>query len=232
MLTRFEMTASLAAPPPPPPYSPPRRNIQQQPRPLTMAFDYSPAQIASAPPSRFSTLLGQRPSPEPPVAATRPFPPPPGSSGRGSSRERLLALASLGRRRDPGPSQSPEPAHPVSASRRTGGPSVFHSPEHERVISATAMSPDTFPPRLGGLPPQAPSTRRHLNVHGLLLRQDGSLVCPFLRLRLGHRLRRADRKVYKAWTEIMYPLFLRQLVDHRRPAYHLWGPCLQRQPTG
>ncbi|KAL6902720.1 hypothetical protein GGI43DRAFT_350192 [Trichoderma evansii] len=138
--------ASLAGPPPPPPYSPPRRNIQQQPRPLTMAFDYSPAQIAAAAPSRFSTLLGQRPSPEPPVAATRPFPPPPGASGRGSSRERLLALASLGRRRDPGPSQSPEPVHPVSASRRTGGPSMFHSPEHERIVSATAMSPDTFPP--------------------------------------------------------------------------------------
>ncbi|KAM0251272.1 hypothetical protein ACHAQJ_008263 [Trichoderma viride] len=139
-----EAQASLISPPPPPPYSPPRRNMQQ-PRPVSMAFDYVPSQMVATPPSRFSTLLGHRPSPEPPVAATRPFPPPPGTSGRGSSRERLLALASLGRRRDHEASHSPEPVHPP-ASRRGGGPSMFHASEHERVVSTSAISPDTFPP--------------------------------------------------------------------------------------
>ncbi|RFU71826.1 hypothetical protein TARUN_10435 [Trichoderma arundinaceum] len=87
-------------------------------------------------------MLGHRPSPEPPAAATRSFPPPPGTSGRGSSRERLFALASLGRRRDHESSSSPEPVHPVAASRR----SMFYAPEHERVASTSAINTDAFPP--------------------------------------------------------------------------------------
>ncbi|KAL6866647.1 hypothetical protein J3F83DRAFT_116984 [Trichoderma novae-zelandiae] len=128
-----------ASPPPPPPYTP-RRNLQQHPRPVTMAFDYAPAQVVATPPSRFSSLLGHRPSPEPP-AATRSFPPPPGVSGRGSSRERLFALASLGRRRDTESSNSPEPPHP--ASRRSVGPALFHAPE---VVSTSVVNVDAVPP--------------------------------------------------------------------------------------
>ncbi|KAH6610617.1 hypothetical protein Trco_000637 [Trichoderma cornu-damae] len=135
------------APPPPPPYSPPRRNMQQ-PRPVSMAFEYVPAQVAATPPSRFSAMLLNRPSPEPPAAATRSFPPPPGASGRGSSRERLFALASLGRRRDHESSNSSEPLHPVPASRRSVGPSVYHALEHERalLVPASAVNSDAFPP--------------------------------------------------------------------------------------
>ncbi|EGR46746.1 uncharacterized protein TRIREDRAFT_79931 [Trichoderma reesei QM6a] len=131
-----------ASPPPPPPYTP-RRNMQQQqqqPRPVTMAFDYAPAQVVVAPPSRFSSLLGHRPSPEPP-AATRSFPPPPGASGRGSSRERLFALASLGRRRDTESSNSPEPVH--SASRRSVGPAYFHAQD---AASISIVNVDAVPP--------------------------------------------------------------------------------------
>ncbi|KAL7790435.1 hypothetical protein V8C37DRAFT_384378 [Trichoderma ceciliae] len=140
-----EAQASPAAPPPPPPYSPPRRSMQQ-PRPISMAFEYVPAQVAATPPSRFSSMLGHRPSPEPPAAANRSFPPPPGVNGRGSSRERLFALASLGRRREQEVSNSPEPFHPVPASRRSIGPSMFHAAEHERIASTSAINSDAFPP--------------------------------------------------------------------------------------
>ncbi|UKZ80976.1 hypothetical protein TrVFT333_008742 [Trichoderma virens FT-333] len=139
-----EAQASPAAPPPPPPYTP-RRNMQQ-PRPVSMAFDYAPAQVAATPPSRFSNMLGHRPSPEPPAAATRSFPPPPGASGRGSSRERLFALASLGRRRDTDSANSPEPAHHIPGSRRSVGPALFHALEQERAAATSAISVDPFPP--------------------------------------------------------------------------------------
>ncbi|PTB64598.1 hypothetical protein BBK36DRAFT_140751 [Trichoderma citrinoviride] len=129
-----------ASPPPPPPYTPRRNMQQQQPRPVTMAFDYAPAQVVATPPSRFSSLLGHRPSPEPP-AATRSFPPPPGASGRGSSRERLFALASLGRRRDIESSSSPEPVH--AASRRSVGPALFHAQD---VASTSVFNVEAVPP--------------------------------------------------------------------------------------
>ncbi|KAL7932698.1 hypothetical protein V8C35DRAFT_306468 [Trichoderma chlorosporum] len=130
---------------PPPPYTP-RRNTQQ-PRPVTMAFDYVPAQVAAAQPSRFTAMLGHRLSPEPPAAATRSFPPPPGA--RGSSRERIFSMASLARRRDTESSSSPEPVPPVPpvpASRRSVGPALFHALEQERAAATSAMSVEPFPP--------------------------------------------------------------------------------------
>ncbi|KAL7913254.1 hypothetical protein GGI35DRAFT_284474 [Trichoderma velutinum] len=136
-----EAQASASAPPPPPPYTP-RRNMQQ-PRPVSMVFDYVPAQMAATPSSRFSNMLGHRPSPEPPAAATRSFPPPPGASGRPSSRERLFALASLGRRRDTESASSPEP---MPASRRSVGPALFHAMEQERAAATSAINVDAFPP--------------------------------------------------------------------------------------
>ncbi|KAH7151827.1 hypothetical protein B0J13DRAFT_657992 [Dactylonectria estremocensis] len=60
------------SPPPPPPYSPPR---SQQQRPMSQAFEASPASTPTPPP-RVSTSL-HRPSPEP-HAMNPSFPPPPG----------------------------------------------------------------------------------------------------------------------------------------------------------
>ncbi|KAK5987821.1 hypothetical protein PT974_11955 [Cladobotryum mycophilum] len=137
-------TSASGAGPPPPPYSPPRRT--HQPRPVSTAFEYGHVQVSTPPPSRFSTLIPHRPSPEP--QASRAFPPPPGMSGRGSSRDRLFGIP-LGRRKDREQlTSSPEPMHPpMPASRRSVGPLAFHQPEPERVVSMSlAVNTQIIPP--------------------------------------------------------------------------------------
>ncbi|KAH7161427.1 hypothetical protein EDB81DRAFT_641683 [Dactylonectria macrodidyma] len=92
------------SPLPPPPYSPPR---SQQQRPMSQAFEASPASTPTPPP-RISTSV-HRPSPEPNVINPS-FPPPPGGSSR------RFGLPSLRGRNDRN-SSSPGP-HPAIHSHR------------------------------------------------------------------------------------------------------------------
>ncbi|KAK7943640.1 uncharacterized protein PG986_012753 [Apiospora aurea] len=90
-----------SSPLPPPPYSPPRSQ-----RPVSTAFESTPANI-SAP--RVPATNLHRPSPEPPNSQN--FPPPPNSGGRGASRERRFGLPSFGRRRETAEAQTPPDTH-------------------------------------------------------------------------------------------------------------------------
>ncbi|KAK8879270.1 hypothetical protein PGQ11_000564 [Apiospora arundinis] len=107
-----------SSPLPPPPYSPPRSQ-----RPVSGAFDSTPANI-SAP--RVPASNTHRPSPEP--SNNQNFPPPPNSGGRGASRERRFGLPSFRRRQEPSEALTPPDTHqhaPISRPQ----PLALHIPQ-------------------------------------------------------------------------------------------------------
>ncbi|KKA29227.1 hypothetical protein TD95_000949 [Thielaviopsis punctulata] len=115
---------------PPPPYSPPRSS---QPRPLSMNFEPSTANISAArvPPTRIISESPQN------------FPPPP--SSRGPSRERRFGLPSLGRRRDA--EQTPPPIHsPAENALGIRGNNIRGLSVHIPAADVSAIFSDPEPP--------------------------------------------------------------------------------------